>query len=64
MNMNKKAFEIFAAAHPHEAYAKWPRRFWLFFREQCPDVTKSEMEAMLKETETPPHNGGGEERMI
>ena len=58
MNRNKKAFEIFAAAYPHEAYAKWPELFWKFFQKEMPGIPRSEMEAMLKETETPPHAAG------
>ena len=41
------AFELFASVHPHEAYAKWPQRFWRYFHARCPDVPKAEMEKML-----------------
>lgn len=45
------AWAAFATAHPHEAYASWPERFWQFFSEQAPGVSRAEMEALLRETE-------------
>lgn len=45
------AWNMFATAHPHEAFAKWPERFWQFFHKQHPRVDRETMEAMLKETE-------------
>jgi hypothetical protein len=49
------AFEWFATAHPHEAYATWPERFWLFFQTKCPGKTRAEMEKILAETAEPPN---------
>lgn len=45
------AFEWFAIAHPHEAYAKWPERFWEFFKSKRPEVSREAMELALAETE-------------
>jgi hypothetical protein len=44
------AFEAFATAHPHEAYETWPDRFWEFVRSQHPNISRTQMEAILKET--------------
>ena len=44
------AWEWFAGAHPHEAHAKWPARFWLFFHAKCPNVSRNRMKQLLKET--------------
>ena len=44
------AWEWFAEAHPHEAYAKWPERFWKFFHGKCPAVSRKRMKALLAET--------------
>lgn len=41
----------FAEAHPHEAYATWPERFWQLFQELRPGVSREEMERVLSETE-------------
>jgi hypothetical protein len=43
----KTAWEWFAEAHPHEAYASWPDRFWEFFHRKCPNLKREEMEALL-----------------
>lgn len=48
------AFEWFAGAHPHEAYAKDPERFWAFFQTQCPGVSRDAMIRFLEETNTEP----------
>lgn len=45
------AFETFAQAHPHEAYAAHPERFWQYFEDQAPGVSREQMEAWLRETE-------------
>jgi hypothetical protein len=44
------AWEWFAQAHPHEAYATWPNRFWEFFQSRCPNTSRAQMEKTLKET--------------
>ena len=44
------AFEAFANAHPHEAYAEWPERFWEFYHRKCPSVGRKQMEKLLKES--------------
>jgi hypothetical protein len=45
--MDQRAFEIFAELHPLEAYAKWPGRFWRYFKRRSPGVTRQEMERLL-----------------
>lgn len=50
-NIEHWAFEAFSHAHPHEAYAAFPERFWNFFHKKCPNVTRERMEELLKETE-------------
>ena len=50
------AFEWFATAHPHEAYATWPERFWMFFQTKCPGKTRAEMEKLLTDTSEPPND--------
>jgi hypothetical protein len=47
----KSAFELFARAYPHEAYAKWPGKFFKFFRGYYPLVSKKEMVKILKRTD-------------
>lgn len=44
------AFEMFASAHPHEAHAEWPDRFWEFFRARRPYMTREQMVAALAAT--------------
>ena len=45
------AWEWFAEAHPHEAYAKDPERFWTFFHSKQPDMTREEMVNALRATD-------------
>lgn len=45
------AFDAFAQAHPHEAYASWPERFWEFFQRERPGISRAQMEQVLRETE-------------
>jgi len=47
------AWEAFAYAHPVEAYQNDPEGFWEYFHKQAPDLTRSEMVALLKESEEP-----------
>jgi hypothetical protein len=49
--MDKLAFELFAKAYPHKAYAKWPNKFFKFFRKYYPLITKQEMVKILKRTD-------------
>lgn len=51
--IEQMAWETFAEAHPHEAHATWPERFWEFFHAKLPHVTREQMECALKETENP-----------
>lgn len=51
--MEEIAFRHFATAHPHEAYETWPERFWQFFHEGWPQVSREQMEQILKETAEP-----------
>ena len=51
----KVAWEWFAGAHPHEAHATWPDRFWQLFQSQCPGVTREQMERTLAETDESPN---------
>jgi len=48
--LSTDAFETFSTIYPHEAYAVWPDRFWMWFHAGHPDITREEMETMLKET--------------
>lgn len=50
------AWEWFAGAHPHEAHAKDPDRFWVYFQARRPGVTREEMARMLEETSEPQKN--------
>ena len=50
-NAKEIAWEWFAEAHPHEAYAAHPKRFWRFFHARMPFVTRDQMVALLKETD-------------
>lgn len=47
------AWEWFAQAHPNAAHAIRPDRFWGFFHAKHPDISRAEMEALLKATERP-----------
>ena len=49
------AWEWFAGAHPHEAHAKWPDRFWEFFQSRRPGVTREKMARTLRETDESPN---------
>lgn len=44
----------FVVAHPHEAYALHPERFWQFFQTVCPAVSRQEMERLLLESSPQP----------
>lgn len=44
------AWEWFCGAHPHEAHAKDPDRFWERFRKACPGFTREQMMGFLEET--------------
>lgn len=44
------AWEWFAGAHPHEAYAQSPDRFWEYFKSQCHGVNREEMVKMLEDS--------------
>lgn len=48
------AWEWFAEAHPHEAHAQWPDRFWEFFHAKVPHVTRETMERVLADTNKQP----------
>ncbi len=50
MTEEEQAWEWFAEAHPHEAYATWPERFWEFFKRKAPHVSREQMEIVLKQT--------------
>jgi hypothetical protein len=50
------AWEWFASAHPHEAHASWPDRFWILFHSRFPDLTREHMGHLLRTTEKA-HNG-------
>jgi hypothetical protein len=51
IEIEQQAFKDFAIAHPHEAYATWPDRFWEFFHKQKPNLSRECMEECLKRTE-------------
>ena len=48
------AFGAFAMAHPVEAYAEWPERFWAYFQRIRPGVSRAEMERMMAAADTDP----------
>ena len=45
------AFEVFAAAHPHEAHESDPERFWAWFHRVRPIETRESMVKFLEETD-------------
>lgn len=45
------AWECFAAAHRHEAYALDAERFWKYYQTQRPGVSRLAMERILRETD-------------
>ena len=45
------AWQMFCSAHPIEAHAHYPDAFWEFFHARAPDVTREQMEAILKSLE-------------
>ena len=47
------AWEWFCGAHPHEAHAKDPERFWEHFKKMRPGVPREVMVRLLMETESP-----------
>ena len=50
-----RAFRVFAKLYPHEAHKRDPDMFWRFFQEQCPGVSREEMQCLLRDTDmTPP----------
>ena len=49
--IEQAAFDVFATAHPHEAFETWPERFWEFFQRERPGVDRETMEQLLQETE-------------
>ena len=51
MNVNRRAFEAFAEAHPVETHNLDPDLFWEYFHRECPDRTRAEMETKLRECE-------------
>lgn len=48
--LDQAAFEAFATAHPHEAFASQPERFWVFLRRGFPHVTLEQTVEAMKET--------------
>lgn len=54
LEAEQTAWEWFAEAHPHEAYATWPDRFWRYFQKKCPNVSREVMERFLDDTESKP----------
>jgi glutathione S-transferase len=42
-------FRTLADAYPQEMYAAEPERFWVYFQEQCPGVSRETMEKLLEE---------------
>ena len=43
-------FNALAVAYPHEMYEEDPDKFWLFFQEKCPGVTREQMVEALENT--------------
>lgn len=50
------AWQMFCNAHPVEAHAHDPERFWKYFQTQAPGVSREEMEKTLKECEQAENN--------
>lgn len=42
--LDQQAFEAFAKCYPHEAYAKWPDRFWKYFHKGTDDKQNEDEE--------------------
>lgn len=49
--IEQEAFEILADINPHEMYAAYPDLFWKYVHRRCPNVSRKEMEQILKETQ-------------
>lgn len=47
------AWTMLCNAHPVEAHAYDPDRFWKFFHARAPHMTREQMVALLKECEEP-----------
>ncbi len=43
------AWEMFCTAHPAEAHAYDPDRFWLYFHKRAPHVSRERMVELLRE---------------
>ena len=42
---------VFFDIYPHEGYAAFPEQFWNYFHKKFPNVSRKEMEEILKSTE-------------
>ena len=49
--IEQKIFREMAKAHPVEMYATFPAKFWEFFRQQRPGISRTKMERLLKKIE-------------
>ena len=45
------AWQMFCNAHPVEAYQHNPEKFWKYFHERAPNITREQMVNILKECE-------------
>lgn len=52
--LKESAFEMMCEAHPHETFAANPDRFVAYCQKVNPDLTRAEIESILKETENLP----------
>jgi len=61
MEAEETAWQWFAQAHPHEAYATWPERFWKYFQSRYPGISLETMKELLRQTDEPkrPNNSTG-----
>lgn len=48
------AFEMLANVYPHEMHGSSPERFWCYFHEREPTVSRENMVKALEETWVPP----------
>lgn len=50
----QEVYRQFARVYPHECYDADPDKFWRFFHEKKPDVSREDMERALEKTRCTP----------
>ena len=48
--IDEDIYRHFARVYPHECYASDPERFWRFYHDENPDMSREQMEAILERT--------------